>query len=167
MINKKSPNPRRLARRLALQALYQWQLTDTPPLEIEAQFIENTVLDKTDTPYFIELLRNVSKHVEELDAHIKPVLDRPIGDLNHIELAVLRIGLYEIVYRLDVPYRVVIDEALRLAKTFGTVEGFKYVNAVLDRVARKLRQVETAGERTRPKTIITIKKAGKRNSPDD
>jgi N utilization substance protein B len=143
-MNKKSPAPRRLARRLALQAIYQWQLTDTPPKEIEVEFIENTVLDKTDTPYFLELLRNIPKHIEELDGHIKPVLDRPMSDLNHIELALLRIGLYEIVYRLDVPYRVVIDEALRLAKTFGTVEGFKYVNAVLDKVARKLRKVETS-----------------------
>jgi N utilization substance protein B len=141
-MNKKSPAPRRLARRLALQALYQWHLTALPPIEVEAQFVANESLDKVDTPYFLELLRNIPKHIALLDGHMEPLLDRPIADLNPVELTVLRIGLYEIVYRLDVPYKVVIDEGLRLAKAFGTVEGFKYVNAILDKVAKKLRKVE-------------------------
>lgn len=138
-MNKKSPAPRRLARRLALQAIYQWQLTNTSPDEIEKQFLTHESLDKVDVPYFLELLRNVPKQVETLDAHMRPILDRPISDLNPIELAVLRIGLYEITHRPDVPYRVVIDEGLRLTKTFGTVEGFKYVNAILDKLAKILR----------------------------
>jgi len=145
-MNKKSPTPRRLARRLALQALYQWQLTDRPPIEIEAEFIANKPLDNIEVPYFLELLRTIPKHVEELDGHMKPILDRPLTELNPVELSVLRIGLYEIVYRLEIPYRVVIDEALRLAKTFGTVEGFKYVNAILDKMAKKLRKTETHRE---------------------
>lgn len=140
MNNRRSPKPRRFARRLALQALYQWQLTADLPKEIEAQFIERSIPNNVDVSYFLELLRNIPKHVEELDGHIKPILDRPIEDLNHVELAVLRIGLYELVYRLDVPYKVVIDEGLRLTKDFGTVEGFKYVNAILDKAARKIRQ---------------------------
>lgn len=147
MISKKSPSPRRFARRLALQALYQWQLTAALPFEIEAQFIAAGSLEKVDVPYFLELLRNIPKQVEILDGHMRPILDRPIADLNPVELAILRIGLYEMVNRLDVPYRVVIDEALRLAKTFGTVEGFKYVNAILDKVAKVLRKVEREGIR--------------------
>lgn len=146
-MHKKSPAPRRLARRLALQAIYQWQLTSMLPVEIEAQFIAAETLDKVDVTYFLELLRNIPKQAEALDGHMRHILDRPINDLNPIELAVLRIGLYEIVNRLDVPYRVVIDEALRLAKTFGTVEGFKYVNAILDKVARALRKTEVQAQR--------------------
>lgn len=142
-MHKKSPAPRRLARRLALQAMYQWQLSGAHPGEIEAQFMLLENLEKVEVSYFLELLRNIPKQVEALDGHMRPLLDRPISDLSPVELSVLRIGLYEIVNRLDVPYRVVIDEALRLAKTFGTVEGFKYVNAILDKVAKKLRKIET------------------------
>lgn len=142
-MNKKSPTPRRLARRLALQAIYQWQLTDLAPQIIETQFIANTSFDTIDAPYFLELLRHIPKQVADLDKHMRPILDRPINDLNPVELAVLRIGMYELINHLEIPYRVVIDEALRLAKTFGTVEGFKYVNAVLDKMARKLRITET------------------------
>ncbi len=139
---KYTPTARRLARRLALQAIYQWQLGQMPPAQIEAQFLQTQVLDKVDVPYFLELLRNIPKSVQLLDSHIRPVLDRPLEDLNPIELAIIRIALYELVHCPQVPYRVVIDEALRLAKTFGAVEGFKYVNAVLDKIARKLRKSE-------------------------
>lgn len=141
---RKSPAPRRFARRLALQALYQWHLTALPLQEIEAQFIANThtTFDKVDMPYFLELLRSIPPQAEILDAHMQPILDRPIADLNAVELTILRIGSYELAHRLEIPYRVVIDEALRLAKTFGTVEGFKYVNAILDKLAKKLRMVE-------------------------
>jgi len=142
-MNKKSPTPRRLARRLALQAIYQWQLTAMSACDIEAQFISWESLENVDVPYFLELLRDIPKQADSLDDHMKPLLDRPITDLNPVELAVLRIGIYELAYRPDIPYRVVIDEALRLAKTFGTVEGFRYVNAILDKVAKKMRTIET------------------------
>jgi N utilization substance protein B len=141
---RKSPAPRRFARRLALQALYQWQLTALPVHEIEAQFVANThtTFDKVDMPYFLELLRSIPPQIEILDAQMQPILDRPLQDLNVVELTILRIGSYELAHRLEIPYRVVIDEALRLAKTFGTVEGFKYVNAILDKLAKKLRKIE-------------------------
>ncbi|HVV68126.1 MAG TPA: transcription antitermination factor NusB [Gammaproteobacteria bacterium] len=149
-MSKKSPAPRRLARRLALQAIYQWQLASTSSLEIENQFLQDCPLDKVDVPYFLELLRGVVNCCESLDAHMKPALDRDIGQLNPVELAILRIALYEFVHRMDIPYRVVIDEALRLAKTFGAIEGYKYVNGVLDNVARSLRTVEIGARTTRP-----------------
>lgn len=143
---KTSPTARRLARRLALQAIYQWQLSEQPALEIEQQFIATQSLDKADVPYFLQLLRQVTANITTLDGYFVPVLDRPVAELNPIELAVLRIAVYELSHALEVPYRVVIDEALRLTKTFGAVEGFKYVNAVLDRVARQLRKVEVAAQ---------------------
>lgn len=142
-MSKKSPAPRRLARRLALQAIYQWQLASASSQEIENQFLQECALDKVDVPYFLELLRGVVNGCESLDTHMKPALDREIGQLNPVELAILRIALYELVHRIDIPYRVVIDEALRLAKTFGAIEGYKYVNGVLDNVARSVRTIET------------------------
>jgi transcription antitermination protein NusB len=141
----KSPTPRRLARRLALQAIYQWQLTDNSLSEIENQFLQDAS-EKTDIPYFLELLRGIIKTSADIDAQIKPVLDRQIDAVNPIELAILRLALYELTNRLDIPYRVVIDEALRLAKTFGAVEGYKYVNGVLDKIAHQLRAVEIASK---------------------
>src|ERR1700738_5128601 len=130
-MSKQSPAPRRLARRLALQAVYQWQLASASPVDIENQFLQECPLDKVDVPYFLELLRGVVSCCDSLDAHMKPALDREIGQLNPVELAILRIALYELAHRLDIPYRVVTDEALRLAKTFGAIEGYKYVNGVL------------------------------------
>lgn len=140
---KQSPAPRRRARRLALQAVYQWHFTHVSVEEMEAQFLATEGLEKVDLPYFLELIRNVPRCVEQLDQQMLPILDRPILELSPIELSVLRIGLYEIVHRPDIPYRVIIDEALRLTKAFGTIEGFKYVNAILDKVAKSLRSSET------------------------
>jgi len=136
------PNARRKARRLALQAIYQWQLSEMPPSDIEQQFLSDQPLTKVDVPYFLELLRGVPKNIGVIDEKLTPILDRPIAELNPVELAILRLGIYELGNRLDIPYRVVIDEALRLAKTFGAIEGFKYVNAVLDKIARSLRTAE-------------------------
>lgn len=137
-----TPTKRRKARRLALQALYQWQLTQTSLSEIKNQFITDPSFVKVDSIYFSELLQSIPQCVIELDEHIKPFLDRKTEELNPIELAILRIGVYELSHRLDIPWRVAIDEALRLAKTFGASEGFRFVNAVLDKVARKLRAPE-------------------------
>lgn len=142
-LKKPTPTARRKARRLALQALYQWQLTQLSPLEIQNQFLQEEISSKVDVPYFIELLISATKCVAELDGYIKPTLDRRIDELNPIELAILRIGVFELAHRPDIPYRVVIDEALRLAKTFGATEGFRFVNAVLHKIAHDLRQVET------------------------
>ena len=138
-MHKKSPTPRRLARRLALQAIYQWQLSGDSTVDIENQFIDSQSFDNVDAPYFLDLLHQIPKCVELLDQQMSTILDRRITELNPIELAILRIGVYEIIYCPSVPYKVSIDEALRLAKTFGAAEGFKYVNAVLDKIAKNLR----------------------------
>jgi N utilization substance protein B len=132
------------ARQYALQAIYQWQLSGTPILEIETQFVKFHVTKKVDLDYFKEVIVGVAKHQHELDNHISPFLERPIHDVDPIELAILRIATYEFVKRLDVPYRVIINEGLELAKKFGSIEGYKFINSILDRVARQLRAHEIA-----------------------
>jgi len=137
-----TPTARRHAREYALQAIYQWQLSETPAHEIEADFLTHQIRQKTDRAYFSEILNAVIKDPVSLDAEIEPFLDRKITDLDPIELAILRISTYELAKRPDVPWRVVINEALELTKKFGSIEGYKFVNGVLDRIARKLRANE-------------------------
>lgn len=142
MTAKSSPTTRRKARKLAVQALYQWQIANTSPKEIEEQFLENNSFNKIDISYFLELLRCIPKTSNQLNELLQPVLDRPMDELNPVELSILRIGVYELLCRKDIPYKVIIDEALRLATIYGAVDGYKYINAVLDRLARDLRSTE-------------------------
>lgn len=142
MTDKITPAMRRKARALALQAIYQWQLSHEAPEKICAYFLVEHQTKKADFDYFRELSQEVPKLVAEIDACLTPVLDRPLEELNPVELGILRLATYELRYRLDVPYRVVINEALELAKTYGATEGFKYVNGVLDRIAKQLRAAE-------------------------
>jgi N utilization substance protein B len=130
------------ARRSALQALYQWQMAGQPLAEIEAQFLTAQDMSRVDVGYFHELLHQVPAHLSALDEALEPVLDRPIGQVDPVERAILRIGAYELGHRLEVPWRVVIDEAVELAKMFGAEQGHRYANAVLDRLARRLRTAE-------------------------
>ena len=136
------PQARHKARFLALQAIYQWQVTSDSIADIRVQFLDKTSSKKVDADYFNDLLKGVSENVADIDQTIIPFLDRKIEDLDMVELAVMRLATYELMKRLDVPYKVVINEALELTKNFGSIEGFKYVNGVLDRVARLLRDRE-------------------------
>lgn len=139
---KPVPAARRKARRFCVQALYQWQMAGGSLHDIEAQFRTENDLRKTDVGYFHELLHKIPAMVTELDALFAPYLDRDLTDINQVELAILRLGSYELSQRVDVPYKVVINEAIELAKYFGSNESHKYVNGVLDRVAQKLRVLE-------------------------
>ncbi len=130
------------ARRLALQALYQWQLSGNSPVDIEKQFLAEQDFLNADRDYFHRLLHDVARTVETLDAHFASALDRPVREVDPVELAVLRLGTYELATQLDVPYRVAINEAVELAKKFGAEQGHKYVNSILDGVAKKLRSME-------------------------
>lgn len=136
------------ARRCAMQALYQWQMTRQDVEEIVDQYRTEHDMTKVDIPYFEELLRQVVARVEELDGHIAPVLDRPVREVDPIEMAILRLSTYELIGHLDVPYRVVINEAVELAKTFGAANGHKYVNGILDKLATTLRSREVAEKKT-------------------
>ncbi|MGD8378991.1 MAG: transcription antitermination factor NusB [Gammaproteobacteria bacterium] len=130
------------ARRLALQALYQWQLSGDPVADIVKQFHENAGMGKADVEYFDELVTGCADRTEALEADVAPCLDRPLQQLDAIERAVLLIGAYEFSTRIDVPFRVVINEGVNLARDFGAEESHRYVNAVLDRLAVRLREVE-------------------------
>lgn len=136
---------RKKARRLALQGIYQWEMTQDSADEIESWLIENYSAKRLDQEYLKDVLVKIPLYVETLDQTFIPFLDRPIEQLERVELAVLRIAAYELLYLSDIPYRVVINEALELSKSFGSIEGFKYVNGVLDKVARIVRKEELAG----------------------
>jgi len=130
------------ARRLLVQALYQWQLTGEDVEVISQQFQEDSKFKHADSEYFLELLHDIAIHQAMIDGYFTSILDRKFEELNPVELSVLRLGTYELMKRLDIPYKVVINEATELAKIFGAAEGFKYINAVLDKVARELRKEE-------------------------
>jgi N utilization substance protein B len=135
---------RRKARRALVQAVYQWQMAGGTTAEIEAEYRDNGSLDNADADFFGELLRGVVLNCDEVDSLLAPVLDRPIHELDKVERAVLRIAARELATREDVPFRVVIDEYVELTKLFGAEEGHKFVNGVLDKLARSLRPVEVA-----------------------
>lgn len=133
---------RSIARKLAMQALYQWQLTQQSAADIGKQFLEDEESAGVDREHFSELLgRSIAQHAE-LEAALTPYLDRPLAQLDPVETAILLIGMYELRERVDIPYRVVINEAVDLCKRFGATDAHKYVNAVLDRAARELRAAE-------------------------
>ena len=140
-------NPRSMARRLALQALYQWQVSGQSPADISMQFAEDQNLKGAERGYYEELLAQVPLHAAELDEYLKPMLDRPLHEVDPVERAILRLGTYELAYRKDIPYRVVINESIELAKTFGGEQGHKYVNSILDGVAKTVRPEEVAAKR--------------------
>lgn len=133
---------RRHARRALVQAVYQWQMTDVDTQVLENQFEEDGSLAKADRDFFRELLRGVLLGSDELDECFRPRLDRKLEELDKVELALLRLGTFELKERLEVPFRVVIDEYVELAKTFGAEESHKYVNGVLDKLSNVLRVAE-------------------------
>jgi N utilization substance protein B len=130
------------ARRLAMQGLYEWQVSDNKPSEIETQYLIEKETDKVDIAYFRELISKVPLHCEELDGHIAPLISRPLEEVDLVELAVLRLGTYELLYHPEIPYRVVINESVELAKMFGADQGHRFVNGIMDRLAASLRTVE-------------------------
>ena len=136
------PRARRQARRLLMQALYAWQMAGTELAKLRDQFTAADQMRGGDECYFLTCLHGVVGSVDELDPLFAPYLDRAVDRLDYVERAILRAGVYELKERLDVPVRVVIDEWVELAKGFGAEESFRYVNGVLDRVARNLRRVE-------------------------
>lgn len=146
------------ARRSAVQAIYQWQLTGQQAERIDEQYVADHDVTKMDEAYFHELLKEIPLHLHELEDHIIPLIDRKIDELDPVERAVLRIGIYELEFRLDVPYRVVINEAVELAKTFGAEDGHKYINGILDKVAQKLRTTEIKSNNSSSKSASVPKK---------
>lgn len=136
------PAARRRAREYAVQAIYQWQMSGNPLNEIEAQYLTTMNANKVDTVYFQELFNGVLVELEELDQLLLPALDRDIEDIDPIERAIIRISGFELSKRVDIPKKVVINEGIELAKTFGATDGHKFVNGVLDKISKSLRPHE-------------------------
>jgi N utilization substance protein B len=122
-----------------MQALYQWQMTGQDLGLIDAQFLAEEDMSKADVGYFQELLHQVLRQTPTLNESLAPFLDRPPEQVDPVERAILWIAVYELLFRPDVPYRVVINEAVELAKKFGAEQGHRFINGVLDKVSRGLR----------------------------
>jgi N utilization substance protein B len=133
---------RRRARRSAMQALYQWQVSPLNLKEIEQQFLVDQDMTKVDLDYFHELLHSIPAELDKIDDLLQVYVDRPVDEIDPVERAILRIGTFELINRPDIPYRVVLGEAVQLAKQFGALDGHKYINGVLDKLAHQQRSVE-------------------------
>ena len=133
------PAERRRARQFAVQAVYQWQLTGTGFGQIIDQFTLDQDLSKTDVSYFKELLAGVINHCDTLDEKLSPYLSRVLKDVDMVDIAILRIAMFELTYMSDVPPKVILNEAIELAKDFATDESYKFVNGVLDKALRSLK----------------------------
>ena len=140
-----SSGARTRARELLVQALYQKQIAGHECAELLAQFHEQTAYERVAQEFFNEALPYICKSQAQLEQVIDGLIDRPLEQLDPIEQSVLLIGIWELETRIDVPYRVVINEGVNLAKRFGAVDGHKYINACLDVAAQSLRTVETGG----------------------
>ena len=147
MTSRFDPRARRRARRALLQAVYQWQLAGATVREIEGQFELGESLDRADVEFFKRCLPGILLNAESLDQLFEGYLDRTVKELDQVERAILRAGVHELKERIEVPYRVVINEWVNLAKDFGAEASFKYVNGILDKVARDLRPIEVAAAR--------------------
>jgi transcription antitermination protein NusB len=131
------------ARRSAVQALYQWEMTQATITDVISEFkAVRTELKKADTEYFNDLLQGTTEKVAELRETIAPYLDRNLEQLDPVERAILLVGTYELMFHQEIPWRVIVNEAVDLAKMFGAEDSYKYINGVLDKIARKIRPVE-------------------------
>lgn len=136
------PSPRRKARELAVQAVYSWQLSSNNVADVEAHFLTENAKRRFDIDFFQQLLRGVTLQLTHLDAHITPHVERPMEEIDPVEKAILRTAIYELSDCKEVPYRVVINEAIELAKVFAADDSHKFINGVLDKVVKELRPNE-------------------------
>ncbi len=143
------PSQRRKARQLLLQALYQWQMSGADVTEVEAEFRTDNDMSKVDAEFFSELLHGIPRQLEAVDAAFTQHLDRSRDELDPISISLLRLGSYELLNRVDVPYRVVINEAVNLAKKFGPTDTYKFINGILDKVALESRKIEVTATKNR------------------
>jgi len=137
------------ARKAAVQALYQWQMAGQDLTEIERQFLEEERLKDAQKSYFVELFYGVPKNLDAIDQTLSEFVDRPVDTIDPVERAILRIGVYELLHRLDMPYKVVLNEGINLAKYFGADGSHKYVNGILDKIAQQKRAVEIKSKSAR------------------
>ena len=136
------PSPRRKARELAVQAVYSWQMSENSVTDVEAHFLTENAKRRFEIEFFQKLFRGVTTQVSSIDSAIEPHVDRPLSDVDHIEKAILRVAIFELSDCLDVPYRVVINEAIELAKLFAADDSHKFINGVLDKAVKLIRPEE-------------------------
>lgn len=135
------------ARKCAVQALYQWQMTGETLSRIEMNFLEEELLKGAQKQYFTEIFYGVPKQLKVIDEALAEFVDRPVEKIDPVERAVLRIGVYELINRLETPYKVIINEGVNLAKCFGADGSHKYINGILDKVCQKIRAVEISAKK--------------------
>jgi N utilization substance protein B len=133
------PAARRKARGLAVQAIYSWQLSHNLITDIEQQMLLDNDVSKVDVQYFQELIRGVVAHCKDIDEALTPYTERPFAEVDQIEKSILRLTAFELKYRVDVPYKVAINEGIELAKKFGADDSHRFVNGVLDKALKDLR----------------------------
>lgn len=136
------PSARKKARELLVQALYQESVSGAEASVVEAEFSANNNMNKVDTEFFKELLYGITDKVDEVDIAYEEYLDRKSSNLDLISRVILRIGSYELYFKIDIPYKVAINESVNLAKKFGPTGSYKYINGILDMVALKKRTIE-------------------------
>jgi len=143
----KNRSPRHRAREFALQGLYEWLLNQEDAAVIIEHIRQAHGFDKADSEHFVALLSGTIRNAESLQTELAPLLDRSLAELSPIEHAILLIGAFELANHLEIPYRVVINEEVELAKSFGGIDGHKFVNGVLDRLAAKMRAQEVQADK--------------------
>lgn len=136
------PSARRKAREYSVQAIYQWQMSGSSLNDIEAQYLTTMNSRKVDTEYFQELFNGVLTDLDNMDRALEPALERDLDEIDPVERAIVRLAAYELIHRIDIPKKVIINEAIELAKTFGATDGHKFVNGVLDKISKTLRPHE-------------------------
>jgi N utilization substance protein B len=137
------------ARKCAVQALYQWQMSGESLTRIETYFLEEQYLKGAQKSYFTELFHGVPKDLTQIDEALAEYVDRPVDKIDPVERAILRIGAYELMHRLETPYKVIINEGVNLAKDFGAEGSHKYINGILDKVSQKHRAAEIAAKKAK------------------
>jgi N utilization substance protein B len=147
--NRELIRGRQNARKIIVQALYQWHMNTAEVSELQAQYLSANNPAKFDNNYFRDMLKAIIEDHETIDEAICKHIDRPLNHLNPVELAILRLSCYELKYCLEIPFRVVIDEAISLCKTYGATEGHRYVNGVLHQLSQELRQLEVSQQSTK------------------
>ncbi|OGV27523.1 MAG: N utilization substance protein B [Legionellales bacterium RIFCSPHIGHO2_12_FULL_37_14] len=143
-MNKQQIRARQRARELAVQAVYQSIMANQPMVEVEAHFQPVINKDKMDVSYFVKLIKGVEANLQEIDTAYTPYLDRKPEELSPVEKSILRLASFELIFCPDIPFKVVLEEAVLLAKTFGAQDSFRYVNGVLNQLAGKVRVYEKA-----------------------
>ncbi len=136
------------SRRLAMQAIYQWQMTGDSIADIKQQFVDENNMAKLDPAFFSEVVSGVASSISELDPLLEKYMTRTVESVDPVERSILRLATYEFINRLDIPYRVVLNEAVNIAKEFCAEKSHTFVNAVLDKVAKEIRQLETQAKKS-------------------